>query len=142
MNKNVKIITLITAVALSLAYVGSVQAQERGNRDRNNQEVVVNQNQGAVNYERRARDSYQNDRRDRDNYNNDRRGRDNYRNDRRGRNVVVIPQRGRHFAKNRHISKKQLKRKIRKMRRIRRWNARYDNRPMIIITPDRFRFSY
>ena len=156
MNKNIKIITWITAAVVSLSFAGNVQAQERSKRDRNKQEiVVVTPNQVAVNYDRRdrnARDYDRNDRRDRDynrndrrdrGYNrNDRRDRDYGRYDRRARNVIVVPPRGRYYAKNRHLSKKQLRKKIRKLRRIRRWNARYDNRPVFMVTPDRYRYQY
>jgi hypothetical protein len=132
-----KILTIITAAAaISLSMAGIVEAKDRNGRYNNqrngNEVVVVNPDRVMIDRDRRGgngrQEAYRNDRRY---YSNERNDRRYYGSDRRYNN-------GRHYFAPRKFFRAKQRKKMRKIRRLRRWaaNNRMD-RPVIIITNDR-----
>jgi len=88
MNKKIKIVSWITAIAISLTLIGQAQANDRGNRQYNNRNsgVIFTQPQYVI-----------------------------YAGGRHGGQVIILPNNHRHYAKMKYAKKM---RKMRRMRRL------------------------
>ena len=136
MKNNIKLVTWITAIAVSLTIAGPLSAKERGQKYKNrSSEVVVEgpryayngpkRNERVVIAQPRRGNHYAGNRRfdERRYYNNQRRYDDR-----------------RYYGPNRHYAKAKHKKYKRKIRRLRRLNNYHKfQRPIVIITRDVYR---
>ncbi len=147
MKNNTKLVTWITAIAVSLTIAGPLNAKERGQHNNRGSQIVVDgprysyenpgRNDRVVIMEPRRGKQYAGNKRydDRRYYNNQRR----YDN-RRYYNNQRYYDNSRHYAPNRRYIKaknKKLKRKIRRLRRLNNYHK--FQRPIVIITRDLYR---